>query len=285
MESISRLCELIGNPQDKLRFIHVAGTNGKGSTSAMLASVLHAAGYKTGLFLSPYMDDYCDSIQINGVFMSHDEFAGAVSAVKEQVEKLAQNGEHATEFEILTAIAFLWFYQSGCDIAVLEAGLGGRLDATNIIKNPLVSVITAISFDHMAYLGNTIEEIAREKCGIIKPGGVTVSYPLQYEGALAVIKEYASKKNNLLLIPDADAVDIEKAGLNGTDISYKGSKFHIPLSGRHQIYNALSAVEAIFALCDFFGFAISRSDIKKGIENTVIPARQEVLCRHPLIIL
>jgi len=285
LERITRLCSMAGDPQDGVPAVHVAGTNGKGSTSAMIASILSAAGYKTGLYISPYVEDVCECAQINGVSITHREFAFIAADIRKWAEQMAGEGAPPTEFEIETAIAFLWFRRSGCDIAVIETGLGGRLDATNVIKQPLVSVLTSISLDHTSILGGTISEIATEKCGILKPGDITVSYPLQPPDAQAVIAEYARKTENTLVLPDAGRIRFSHAGLDGTGIIYKGLNLHIPFIGRHQAYNAVTAVETALALRERRGFVLSDGNIADGIKNAWIPLRQEAVCRNPIILL
>ena len=162
LERMRAMMEALGNPQDRLRFAHVAGTNGKGSTCAMLAEILCASGYKTGLFTSPYVIEFRERMQVNGEMIPQDTFAALIERIRPVADRLAAQGMQPTEFEVITAAAFLYFEQEKCDIVVLEVGLGGRLDSTNIIKTPLVSVITSVSMDHMNVLGNTLEEIAAE---------------------------------------------------------------------------------------------------------------------------
>ena len=285
LEKIAKLCELLGNPQDTPHVIHVAGTNGKGSTTAMIASVLQAAGYKVGVYASPYIEDVRDCMHINSVPISGEELASITAQVREIALEMGKDGNHPTQFEIETAIAFQWFSQSSCEFVALETGLGGRLDATNVVHKPLVTVITSISFDHMAYLGNTIEEIAAEKCGIIKLDGITVSYPLQQESALRVIKQFASSQKNLLRLPNLNALQDQQFTLEGNHVGYKGLSLHIPLPGKHQVYNAVTALEAIYALREQHGFAISDQAIVNGIQRTIMTLRQEILCRDPLILL
>ena len=279
------LCGLLGDPQDRLKFVHVAGTNGKGSTCAMVASILTAAGYKTGLYLSPYLRDYRDSYYINGKMISEADFADVISAVYEQADRMEEAGMYPTEFEILTAGAFLWFCQNRCDIVILETGMGGRLDATNIIKTPLVSVLTTISYDHHLFLGDTIKKITGEKSGIIKKNGITVSYPEQTDAAFGVIKKTAQEKDNIIITPDIDKLNIICSGLEGTCFEYRGVKLYIALGGRHQAKNAVTAIETVRALNQYHGFMISDDAVKNGLETTYLPGRQEVLCRNPLIIL
>jgi dihydrofolate synthase/folylpolyglutamate synthase len=285
LERISRLCALAGDPQDAVPAVHVAGTNGKGSTSAMLASVLSASGYGTGLYTSPYIEDVCECIRIDGRQMSHEELAELAEEIRRMAERMAGEGDAPTEFEIETAIAFLWFMRSGCDAMVVEAGLGGRLDATNVLKRPLVSVITSISLDHTSILGGTIREITNEKCGILKSGGVAVSYPMQPEEALGVLRERSEATGNELILPDVAKWDVLRAGLDGTDIVYKGLPVHIPFVGRHQVFNSITVVEAAHALRERRGLAISDDNIREGINKAFIACRQEVVGKNPIILL
>lgn len=285
LEAISALCARLGSPQDTLRFVHVAGTNGKGSVCAMISSILQKAGYKTGLFLSPHMSEHRDSLRINGDMMGQDVFAVTMTDVKTAADTLASEGICATEFELLTACALLWFCRSGCDIVVLETGLGGRLDATNVVTTTLVSVITAISMDHMQYLGDTIRKITREKCGIIKPGGVTVCYPEQSEEAVDIIRAAAVKNGNIIIIPDIGQLETEDCGLEGTQIAYRGRSARLHLQGSHQTRNAVTAIETVWALRERFGFHLPDEAIVCGLEAAYLPARQEILTCKPLIML
>lgn len=284
LERIGKLLELMENPQDSLKFIHVAGTNGKGSTANAVAASLIQSGFKTGLYTSPYVIDFRERIQINGNYIREDELAAEVEYIKPFVEKVTQICEQPTEFEIITALAFDYLKRQGCDAVVLEVGLGGRFDATNIIKKPLVSVITSISYDHTAILGDTLDKIAFEKCGIIKEGGVTVASPGEPTEALEVIMRACALRSNELVMPNLNAVKVLKEGIDGTDIQYGDAKLHIPLTGRHQIVNFITAYEALLTLRKQ-GFAISNDDIKKGMANVRFPARMEILNRSPLVIL
>lgn len=283
LERIARLCSLLGNPQDSIRTVHVAGTNGKGSTCAMIAQALTAAGYKTGLYMSPAIEDVCECIRINGSCITHEEFGMVAALVSEKAQQMAD--EPPTEFEIETAMAFQWFVMSGCDVAVIETGLGGRLDATNVINSPMVSVITSVSYDHVNLLGDTLDKIAREKCGIIKPGGITVSYPLQDKVAMDTILDWAGQKDSRLIIPDAAQVQVLHAGLNGTDVSYGGLSLHIPLIGSPQVWNAITAVETLRAMREYCGLSITGDNIADGIGKVTLPLRQEILCHHPVVLM
>ena len=265
---LAALLGLLGNPQDKLKFIHIAGTNGKGSTAAITASILQAAGYKTGLFTSPFIEVFNERIRINGENIPDNELAEYISTVKNTMEN---NALLVSEFAFITAVSFLYFYDKNCDIVVLETGMGGRLDATNIIPCPLVSVLTSISLDHMQYLGNTIQEITAEKCGIIKQGGTVVTYP---NSSVMNIIEAHAKQNGAELIKTEKAVSCK----NG--FMYKGIKYPISLKGEYQPQNASVALEAIFALK---GFNISDKAINDGLKSAKWAARFEFI-RENLII-
>lgn len=284
MERIRALCDSLGNPQDKLKVIHVAGTNGKGSTSTMISNILRKSGYNTGLFISPYVSDFRERIQYNGNMIEKKELAECVEKVKEIINKLSLNGIQPTEFEALTATAFLYFERKNCDFVVLEVGLGGRLDSTNVINAPYVSVITSISFDHTAILGDTIEKIASEKCGIIKFGAETVAYPFQDEKAMQIIRSTCESKCNSLRIPDISLLSVGEEKIDGTDVEYKGISYKLPLAGKHMVYNSITAVEAVKSL-GRFNIDISDEAVKNGIETSVMPARTELIKKKPVIIL
>lgn len=279
LQRISALLNELGNPQEKLEFVHVAGTNGKGTTSTMLSSILCAAGKKTGLFTSPYVFDFCERIQINNKNIPHDDLSLVVEKVKNACDRLSAKGTEPTEFEAITAAAMLYFYEQKCDAVVLEVGLGGRYDSTNIIPCPKAAVITSISLDHTKILGDTVEKIAAEKCGIIKNGGTVITTSEQNEKALSVIKDTVKEKNGRLLIGDVSAAEILSEDIFGTEISYNGLTVKIPLVGRHQVENTVGVITAARAL------GISDEFIKKGIESTVIHARMEIISRSPVIML
>lgn len=279
LERISALLNELGNPQEKLEFVHVAGTNGKGTTSTMLSSILCAAGKKTGLFTSPYVFDFCERIQINNKNIPHNDLSLVVEKVKNACDRLSAKGTEPTEFEAITAAAMLYFYEQKCDAVVLEVGLGGRYDSTNIIPCPKAAVITSISLDHIKILGDTVEKIAAEKCGIIKNGGTVITTSEQNEKALSVIKDTVKEKNGRLLIGDVSAAEILSEDIFGTEISYNGLTVKIPLVGRHQVENTVGVITAARAL------GISDEFIKKGIESTVIHARMEIISRSPVIML
>lgn len=282
--SIGKLCERLGNPERNLQFVHVAGTNGKGSVCTFLSEILQAAGYKTGLYISPYVTDFRERVQINGQMIDEATLANAAETVKNAVLELNKEDIVITEFEAVTAAAFLCFAAQSCDIVVLETGLGGRFDATNIIPPPLVSVITSISLDHTQILGATVAEIAFEKCGIIKEGSAVVTNDAQPADALAVIQKTATEHGSTLAVAKTKGIPAQAASIFGSEILYNEEPLFIPLAGAHQIENALTAIAAATLLRDK-GFTFTDADICKGIGNARIPARIQILSREPLIIL
>ncbi len=282
LERIKSLCEALGNPQKGIKFVHIAGTNGKGSTSTCISSILCKAGYNTGLFISPYVTDFRERIQYNGQMIEPEILAECVSEVKIAIEnRLKPKGIQPTEFEAITAAAFLCFQKKECDYVVLEVGLGGRFDSTNIIDAPCLAVITSISLDHVAILGDTIEKIAFEKSGIIKKGSRVVSYPFQDEKAFSVIKSACEKEECTLAVPNAEKISIISENLNGICAEYGNLHFNLKLAGEHMVYNACTAIEAIRAL----DVDISDDAITAGLCDTVMPARLELIKKEPIILL
>lgn len=269
LDRIKSVLEKLGNPQDKLKAIHIAGTNGKGSISSMLSSVFRCAGYKTGLFISPYIIDFRERIQINGEFISESDLCEYANRVKETNIEL-------TEFEFITATAFLYFKEQNIDILICETGLGGRLDATNTLDNLIAGVITKIGLDHTAILGDNISKITKEKCGILRES-VVVTSPNQEKDALDVIKSYSKK----LIIPEMNEVEILKSDFTGNTFIYKGEKFDIKLCGKYQVENAITVIETIRSS----GYDIGYDILYKGLKGTAFPARLEVLNENPLIVL
>lgn len=283
LSRIEALCRALGDPQKKLRFLHVAGTNGKGSTCTMLANVCKEAGYKTGLYVSPYVLDFRERIQICGEMIPKDRLVQVVARVREAAETLPEI-DRATEFELITAAALLYYSEENCDVVVLETGLGGRLDATNVIGCPLVNVIVSISLDHTAVLGDTVAAIAAEKCGTLKPGGLCVTYPLQTDEAMDVIRRTAAARNVTLLLPDTDRVEIIREDIRGTDAVIDGLAVHVPMLGRHMVYNASAVVAAARAL-NARGLSVSDANIAAGIAQSVMPGRMQIVCERPLILM
>ncbi|MDF2566749.1 MAG: bifunctional folylpolyglutamate synthase/dihydrofolate synthase [Oscillospiraceae bacterium] len=284
LERIQKLLNLMGTPQNKLKFVHIAGTNGKGSTTAMTSEILKRAGYKVGMYTSPFVVDFRERFQINSQMISKEDLAEIVERFKPHVEALNSVGEIITEFELITAIAFEYFASQKCDIVCLEVGLGGRYDATNIIGTPLVSAITSISLDHTEILGDTVEQIAKEKCGIIKPNGTTVSYIHQPPEALAVIMESCALNQNTLIQPSAGSLEIIESDITGSKFRFDGEIYEVSLIGDHQVFNAITVFEIIRVL-EQKGFHVPMHCIKEGLKATTFPARFEVLRKDPLIIM
>lgn len=275
LDRIRRLLCRLGEPQKHLRFIHVAGTNGKGSTCTMTAAGLMAAGYRVGLYTSPYICDFRERIQINGQMIPEKDLA----RLTEQAAAIIDDTDETTEFEVITCIAMMWYAEQSCDYVVLETGLGGRLDATNAIDAPFAAAITRIDLDHTAILGDTVAQIAGEKAGIIKAGSQVVIQSGQPADALAVLIECCKAQGITPIIPDRDTVQIVSESLEGTDILYGDMPLRIPLIGTHQIDNAITAVE----LLRFAG--VDDKTIARGISRAFIPARMELISVLPPVIL
>jgi dihydrofolate synthase/folylpolyglutamate synthase len=277
LRAVSRLLLSLGNPQDSYKTILIAGTNGKGSTAAMTASILQQAGYKTGLYTSPHLIDVQERIAINGEKISAKDFHQIIAAVRNEIN------QPVTYFEVLTAAAFLYFQRRKIDVAVLEVGLGGRLDATNVCR-PLVSIITNIALDHTAYLGNTLAAIAREKAGIIKRNGICITAAKQKK-VLAQLEEICRRRKAKLYRLGED-IKIERQ-TDGSFI-YRGiygniNNLSVPLRGAHQSDNAALALAAT-EIAAKNGFSISAAAINKGLKKTHWEARLEILHNEPLFV-
>ncbi len=290
LENTHRLMGLMDNPHLKFKSIHIAGTNGKGSVSAMLASVLQEAGYKVGLYTSPHLINFTERIRINGKEISEDKVIELTDEIRSRLSAAdiadCRDREFTpTFFEFTTTIAFTCFAEENIDIAVIETGMGGRLDSTNLLK-PLISVITPIDYDHKEFLGNDISAIANEKAGIIKDGGVVVSSP-QNEEALKIIRDVSqNKKAELFLVGRECSVREDACFIDGCRFDYHGIKedfkdIELPLAGRHQIQNAATALLAIEAL----KLKVNESAIRNGLRKTKWPGRLEIVFREPMIIL
>lgn len=278
LERISMLLDLLDNPQDKLQFVHIAGTNGKGSTSTMISNMLIASGKKTGLFTSPYVIDFCERIQIDGENVNKNIFAECVTEVREKIEELNKKNIIITEFEAITVSAFLCFLKVECEYVVLEVGLGGRFDATNVIKEPKAVVITSLSLDHVAILGDTIEKIAFEKCGIIKENIPVITSLNQHNDALKVIRETCENKKCNLIVTNPKETEILDDSIFGTVFAYCNKVYKTKLTGNHQIENTVNAIECAKVL------GLNEIVIAEGIENTRMIARMEVIGKKPLVI-
>lgn len=277
LKRIGELMHALGNPQDTLRFVHIAGSNGKGSVAAMTASILQRAGYVTGLCTSPYIARFNERMRVNGVSISDDDLA----AVTERVLTCAQKmQERPTEFELVSAITFAYFAERKCDIVVLEVGLGGRLDATNIIKAPLVAVITAIGLEHTALLGDTVEKIAAEKAGIIKPGATAVVSD-QSENIISVIADICHARQVPLRVAQTSAIQRLSQGPEGQRLLYNGvQEYHLPMLGAHQLQNVGTVLSVVEVLRQK-GLTLSQQAVDEGLRNTRWPGRFELLQRAP----
>ena len=278
LERITELLERMGRPQDRLKFVHVAGTNGKGSTCAYIAQTLQEAGYRTGLFTSPYIIDFEERIRVNGVNIPLDDLRDVTLFVREHSEAMAAaTGEHPTEFELMTAVAFEHFARSGCDIVVCEVGLGGRLDSTNIIEAPEVCVITRIGLDHTEFLGDTPAAVASEKAGIIKQGSAVVSWPQDDEGAMAAIERAAERCGGEVVVADLAQLEVGAVSAEGIrSFTYRGKPYTTRLLGSYQPTNAALALEALMQMRKR-GWNLPDEILAAGIANTSWPGRFEVV--------
>ena len=276
LERVSELLRRLGEPQKKLKFVHIAGTNGKGSCAAMLASVLRAAGCRTGLFTSPYLWRFNERMQINGRPIGDEALAAITEKIRPHAEAME---DHPTEFEMMTAAALLWYAEENCDVVVLEVGLGGRFDATNVIEAPEVSVIMNIGLDHTEILGDTLEQIAFEKAGIVKPGSPCVLYQ-QTEEVTEVVRRVCAERGAALRIADFAAIRPEFDSLEGQVFTYKNEPYAIPLLGAHQLKNAAVAIEAA-ELLRGRGWRIEQDALEHGLYAVSWPARFELLREEP----
>lgn len=275
------LLEKMGNPEKKLKFVHIAGTNGKGSTAAMTASILRKAGYQTGLYTSPYIYRFHERIQVDGVEISDEELAEITEYVKPLADSMAQS---PTEFELVCCIAFEYFYRKKCDIVVLEVGMGGAWDATNVIEVPEVAVITNIGLDHTEYLGDTVEKIAETKSGIFKPHGHGVVYR-STPSVEAVYERVCAERDVSLRKADFDGLVLKAHTLEGQVFDCGSRKnLVLPLLGDHQLHNA-SVVLSIADTLIGEGWKISEQNIYDGIRDVRWPGRFDIVCRKPLFII
>ena len=287
--NIRNLCEKLGHPERELSFVHIAGTNGKGSTLSFLSEVLKCAGFKVGKYVSPTISDYRERIQVNDRMISKRSLSQGMTLCREKCEELVAEGQpHPTAFEVETALAFWYFKEQKCKIVVLETGLGGELDATNIVTNTLVEVFTSISLDHMGILGSTLSEIAAVKAGIIKKGSIAVTTAQEPE-VMEVLRFRAQREG----VPLMEAAPLEagqvKSSLSSQTFSYKEfSKVQISLLGRYQIENAVLALETIRALrmqtLQGHPIIIPDKAVLQGMKNAVWPGRFQIVARKPIFI-
>lgn len=281
LDRMKALLATLGDPQKRGRYVHIAGTNGKGSVAAFTANILQKAGFKTGLTISPYVLDFRERFQIDGQMIPPETLERLAAKVRAAAETLA---ETPVQFEAVTALALCWFDEEHCDVAVLETGLGGRFDATNAVENTLVAAITRIDLDHTELLGDTVEKIAAEKAGIVKPGCIAVTYPVQEKEALQAIAAACIREKADLVAPEAEDIHLRRGGLFENRMEYGGYEVNLALPGAHQACNAAMAIEIALALWRQ-GLDIPDEAILEGLEATRFPARIEVLRRQPLVLL
>jgi len=277
------LLESLGNPEKHLKFVHIAGTNGKGSTAACIASILRTAGYKTGLYTSPYIIRFNERMQIDGVQISDEELEALTDEIRPYADAMTE--DPPTEFELITALGMQYFYKNKCDIVVLEVGMGGELDSTNVIDTPEVAVITAIGMDHVAELGPTIRDIARAKAGIIKEGGDVVVYGANSPEVDEVFEETCRAKNARLFKADFSRISNASFDLEASRFDFAPyGRITLPLIGSYQPNNAAVAITAAERLREK-GYKITDADIVEGLRQVSWPGRFEILRRDPVFIL
>lgn len=284
LHRIRALCAALGDPQDGLRFVHIAGTNGKGSTACMTASILQAAGYRVGLYTSPYLVQFHERIRVNGALISDGDLtrlSGEVAAAAKGLSLPA--GETIGEFEFTTALGFRYFAEQGCDIVVLETGLGGRCDATNVVRTTEVSVITPISRDHMAVLGDTVAEIAGEKAAIIKPASAVVCADGQPEEAQVVI-HHACEALGAVWYEGERECRLLRCGIDGSAFVCRGQGYTVAMPGRHQLQNAMTALRTVDAL-RLRGWEIPVEAAGRGLARARMQGRLERVVDQPLVLL
>ena len=284
LERMRDFMHALGDPQEKLRYVHIAGTNGKGSACVMTQSILTAAGFRTGLYISPHLDQFNERLSIDGQMISDADLRRLAARVRAAAETL---GEEPTDFEMITAMAFCWFEEQRCDLVVLEVGMGGRLDATNIISAPEVCAIMHIGLDHTEFLGDTVEKVAAEKAGILKPGADCVLYH-QLPGVMDVVQQRFADVNPdaaaHLIITDPTAFTARARTIDGQVFDYRNRpELRIQLLGNYQMENAMAVLDIIDCL-QRRGFAISEDAIQSGLAHASWPGRFELLSRMPLLI-
>ncbi len=289
LERTAKLLDFLGNPHKKLKLIHVAGTNGKGSTTAMIANVLSNAGYSTGMYISPHLYRNTERMTIDGSEITEEDFVKYALEVMDMVKLMREKGlEEPTQFEMYTAMALLYFERKKVDFAIIEVGLGGRFDATNVI-DPTLAVITSISYDHMDILGDTIEKIAYEKAGIIKEASTVILYPQLFSEVTHLMEEISREKRANLVKADANSIVLKDYSMGGQIIDFKYRDYDIrdiklPLIGDHQLSNAAVALTAIAEL-NSMGHTIGAEAVRKGIETVKWPCRLSIVTTEPLILI
>lgn len=284
LERIRELCRRLGDPQNSLKFVHIAGTNGKGSVSAFIATALRCGGYRVGRYISPTIFQYRERIQVNDRCITKEALGRLTERVKRCCDDMTAEGlQQPTPFEVETALGFLYFAEKRCDLVVMETGMGGLLDATNLVETTVLAVLTSISMDHMQFLGKTLEEIAAQKAGILKEGCAAVSAG-QKDEAMSVIARRAEELNCRLSVVQQDKITRVMYGLERQKFSYGGyDGLEIGLAGQYQIENASLAVEALKALAEC-GFPVTEEKLRQGFAGTVWPGRFTVIGRKPYFI-
>ena len=286
LDRMRALMNALGNPEKDLKCVQIAGTNGKGTLAVMTASILQKAGYKTGLTISPYVTDFRERFQINGEMIPPQTLADLTERVLDAIDAIViDGGDSPREFEAVTAVALLWFAQSACDIVVLETGMGGLYDATNIVPRTLVAAITRIGMDHTEVLGDTLPQIAAEKAGIIKEGCSVVCYPDQPAEAMGPLLTAAAEAHTSIETPDLADIQVLKCRPLQNYIDYGGYRVMLPFPGRHQANHAAMAIEIALILWRRYGYEISDEAIEAGLREARMPARIEILRRRPLLLL
>lgn len=284
LSRMRKLMERLGDPQKDLRFVHIAGSNGKGSTAVFCDSILRRAGYHTGLFMSPYIYDFRERMQLDGDLVDKALFARAFDAVMPVVQAMAEEGEQCVQFEVITAMALWLFREAACEVVVLEVGIGGRLDSTNIIDAPLVAVITSLSLEHTGMLGNTLAEIAAQKCGIIKPGCRVAAYCDLPREAEDVVRDTCRSFGIAPAIAQRNQLTVQRSDATGSTFTYQGETYRIAMAGAHQVYNSLTALMAVRCLREA-GLAISRKAVEEGLARAGIPGRLQFIPGAPSLLL
>lgn len=283
LNRVSRLLARVGNPQNKGKFLHIAGTNGKGSLVQLSGNLLMQAGYKVGKYTSPYVLEFRERFTVNDEMISETDLAAWTTRLKPMVDKLEGEGVLITEFEFITVLAFCWFAQMGCDVVCLEVGLGGRFDATNVISHPVACLIASISLDHTAILGDTVEEIAAEKGGILKPGCPAVIYSEMHSGAAQVLRTIGKEVGAQVIQPDPAALTVLEETPFGSRFTVEGKEYQVSLAGRHQCFH-VQMVLALLPILQQAGFQVTQEDAKRAFAHTRFAGRFSVLCRRPFVV-
>lgn len=286
-KGLARMRELLrrlGDPQRKLRFVHIAGSNGKGSTAAMTESVLREAGYRTGLFISPFVYDFRERMQINGTLPDRQLLADTLARIAPAIEQMTREGDPVSEFETVTALALSLFEREKCEVVVFEVGIGGLLDSTNVIDAPLVAVVCSISLEHTELLGTTVAEIAYQKCGIIKKGCRVAAYCDLPKEALPVLYDACAGCGITPNVADRSQLKVSSLTGEGGEFTYRMHPYRVPLAGEHQIKNALTVITITEELRKA-GLIISQEALERGIAKAHFPGRLETVRTNPLCIL